>query len=170
MPVKSHSNTKKKKTGSKSSAVTRSNKMSRKAGTNCGGATTKSPKKSSPSPSPKKSSPSPEKPIEMPEDLPLPKIYTKAQKKKDIDVVNTQLKKFYDNSDTIKRLKQMNTNTKEERFAKKQFLAEGPTSRIPILPQEIEAGIKDEITKQMQPKIKNWEKTGILKSILSFKI
>lgn len=159
MPVKSLRNTQKKKTGSKSSAVNRSNKMSRKAGTNCGGAKTKSPKKSSPSPSPENSiEKSIEKSIEMPSDLPLPKKYTNAQEKKDRELVDAQIKDFYENSNIITELKRMKTNTKEERFVKKQVLAEGITSRIPILPQEIEAGIKAEILKQMQPKIKNWEK------------
>lgn len=161
-------NTQKRKSHSKSSTAKRYKKMTRKVVKKRGGAKTKSPKKSRST----KKSPSPSSESSVDEDngifeedgrvkrhdeevkkfvtLPTPEYTAESKKKKDIDMYEKAIKRFYNERADVQALKAKPTDTREQREKKKQKFA--------TFPKLIEESIFEEIEKQMQPELDKWDK------------
>ena len=143
MPVKSHSNTKKKKYGStklsKSSTAKRSKNTSRKAGKKRGGG-------------PKTIRKTTNK-DKMPDDLPLPNEYTAEQRNEDTKYFEKTVAEFYNSDEDVKNAKAMPTDTRQQREYKKKTFADFPSS--------IEDYIFEQINEEMKPELENYDKKKI---------
>ena len=171
MPVKSHSNTKKKKSltntqkkksgSNKSGTAKRSKNMSRK-----GGAKTKdtSAKKS---PSSESSGDDEDNyfhqifteygrvkrhnvEVDTFATLPTPKYTAESKKETDIDMYEKAINRFYNERADVQALKAKPTDTKIQREKKKHKFA--------TFPKLIEDSIFNKIYKQMQPELDEWDK------------
>jgi len=172
MPVKSHSNTKKKKSltntqkkksgSNKSGTAKRSKNRSRK-----GGAKIKTTSKKSPSPSPESSGDDEDNyfhqiftddgrvkrhnvEVDTFATLPTPKYTAESKKETDIAMYANAINRFYNERADVQALKAKPTDTKIQREKKKQKFA--------TFPKRIEDSIFDKIKKQMQPELDAWDK------------
>lgn len=177
MPVKSHSNTKKKKSltntqkkksgSNKSGTAKRSKNMSRKGGAKTKGTAAKKKTTAKKSPSPESSGDDEDNyfhqiftedgrvkrhnvEVDTFATLPTPKYTAESKKETDIDMYEKAINRFYNERADVQALKAKPTDTKIQREKKKQKFA--------TFPKLIEDSIFNKINKEMQPELDEWDK------------